>query len=99
MRVEELVGKLAVRTKTVTDHSARSLFSMAESGEDCRYTQSPVFIEAVEQGVGYCRHSPTGEVNIIGAKYMDSHWAPVNERFYPKEWRGHFNPTPAPEAP
>ncbi len=98
MKVEELVGRLAVRVRTVT---VRSGYTMLSSGpeEDASFTNYPVFIEAVEHGVGYYRMRPDDEVRIIGARYLDEHWAPVNERFYPKEWREHFNPTPTPEAP
>ncbi len=84
MKVEELVGKVAIRVKTVTVNSG-GVFS--ERNVNASFTYTPIFIEAVENGVAYIREKPDSEVEILSAMYCDENWAPVSERFMPKVWR------------
>lgn len=87
MKVEELVGRLAVRIKCAESGHSGLLSMYGGKDLDASYTYTPIFIEAVENGVAYYRDKPDGEVSILGAKYRDDNWGPVSERFTPKAWK------------
>lgn len=85
MKAEELVGKLAVRIRTLPASSGFGI--LQDRSEDSSFTHDAIYIDGVENDVVYYREKPTSEVRILSARYRDDHWREVTLRFMPKIWK------------
>jgi len=90
MKLDELIGKLAVRTKALARMEYEHDGGLSYGGRyvsvpDNRWCTRPVLIKAIEKGVVYIEWR--GDVSdkiykeILDPKFVDEHWAPVNEDY------------------
>jgi hypothetical protein len=89
MKLTELIGKRAVRTKSL-ERIEHLNDGMLYSGRkvlvpDSAWTTRPVLVTAVEDGVVYIqwRAEYGGHIyrEILDPKYHDDNWAPVNDAY------------------
>jgi hypothetical protein len=89
VRLEQLIGKKAVRTKVLKRMEYQMSGGLSLGGQyielpDSRWCTQPVEVIAVEDGVVYIEYETflRGEKKreILDPKYNDDNWAPVNEK-------------------
>lgn len=82
MRVQELIGKVVIRTKVIEERGDL----LGSNRVDASYTNMPILIEAEENGVVYYRSSYSDKVGILSPRFHDDNWAPISEKYLQDLW-------------
>jgi hypothetical protein len=84
VKVEELVGKLAIRIGCRRESGSGSAFLMTGVTYDSSYTTEPIKIEEIVNGIVFYRERPLGQVKVLSPLYRDEVWAEFPERLAEK---------------